>query len=339
MIELEALFNTAIDGLIICRFDGSLVRANPYFYRTLGYDEEHLVGTSLLEHVHPEDRESTIEKLSELSHGATIYDYMNRYITASGEVIYLMWNATSDLETTLIYASARNITNNVRYEAQLQAVAYMASHDFAEPIRSISQFSSLLLSKEGHKLSEKGRRWLQKNIGESTERLKILSDDLRDYLKSMRDDPVLEAIDLNEVAKAAIELLNGTVEEAQATIEYGDLGTVLGTRQLQQVLYNLLSNAIKYVDEGISPRIQLFCERTEDTCTLHVQDNGIGFDPKFSTTIFDLGRRLFASDSKYWGSGTGLALVKLHVDRMGGQVWATSTPGHGSCFSVRLRTA
>lgn len=339
MNEVEALFNTATDGLVITKFDGTLVRANPYFYKVLGYDEHELVGKNLMDHIHPDDRERSVLELAHLGQGGTAHDFLNRYRTSSGEDVYLMWNCTSDVETQLIYASARDITSKVRYEAQLKAVAYMASHDFAEPIRSITQFSSLLLAKEGDRLTEKGRRWLQKNVMESSERLRILSDDLRDYLKSMREEPKLEPIRLNDAVQAAIELLNGAVEERGATIDCAALGTVLGTKQLQQVVYNLLSNAIKYVADGVQPRVAITSECDGDACTLHVRDNGIGFDPKFSEAIFDLGRRLFASDSKYWGSGTGLAIVRLQVERMGGRVWATSTPGSGSCFSVRLRKA
>lgn len=339
MTEVEALFNTAIDGLLIVKFDGTLVRANPHFYKMLGYEEQDLVGKSMTDLIHPDDREMSIRNLAHLGNGGTVRDFTNRYLTSSGESLFLTWNATADVSTQLIYASTRDITSKVRYEAQLKSVAYMASHDFAEPIRSITQFSSLLLAKEGDRLSEKGRRWLQKNVMESSERLRVLSDDLRDYLKSMREDPKLEPIKLNEATQAAIELLNGKVEETGAVIQCAALGTVFGTKQLQQVLYNLLSNAIKYVADGVQPKVALTSECNEDTCTLHVRDNGIGFDPKYAESIFDLGRRLFASDSKYWGSGTGLALVRLHVERMGGHVWATSTPGHGSCFSVRLRRA
>jgi len=339
MSEVEALFKAAIEGLVITKMDGTLVRANPYFFRVLGYAEHELVGKNLVDHIHPDDRERTRAELAHLGQGGTAYDFMNRYINSSGDVVYLMWNATSDVDSQLVYASTRNITDKVRYEAQLKAVAYMASHDFAEPIRSIAQFSSLLLAKEGERLSEKGRRWLQKNIIDSSERLRTLSDDLRDYLKSMGEAPTLEPIKLNDAVQAAIELLNGKVEETGTTIDCAALGTVFGTKQLQQVVYNLLSNAIKYVADGVQPKVAITSECSEDTCTLHIRDNGIGFDPKFAESIFDLGRRLFASDSKYWGSGTGLAIVKLQVERMGGRVWATSTPGLGSCFSVRLRKA
>lgn len=337
--DVNALFNTAIDGLVICKFDGNLVRANPYFHKLLGYPERDLLGKSLVERIHPEDRETTIKELAHLGQGGTIHDYVNRYMTKNGEIVHLMWTAASDPKTKLIFASARNITEKVRHEEQLRAVAYMASHDFAEPVRAIAQFSSLLLDKEGDRLSEKGRRWLSSNILESSKRLRNLSDDLRDYLKSMREEPVLEPISLNDATKAAIELLNGAVEESGATIEYSGLPVVMATKQINQVIYNLLSNAIKYVAEGVHPSIHLTFEDVGDTVTVSVSDNGIGFDPKYAKSIFDLGRRLFSAESRYWGSGTGLAIVKLQVERMGGTVWATSTPGSGSVFSFRLRKA
>jgi PAS domain S-box-containing protein len=334
----EAFFDTALDGLLIVNLeDATLVRANPHFHKMTGYSENDLAGKSLLEHFHPEDAQVATEELEKLAKGKVVYEFTGRYITASKDILFMSWSATVDRQRQLIYAVARDITSKIRQEAQLKAVAYVASHDFSEPIRAITQFSSLLLEKEGHKLSERGHRWLQKNILESSNRLRTLSEDLRDYLKSMRAEPILEPIRLNEATQAAIELLNGTVEEKSATIDCASLGTVWATKQLQQVLYNLLSNAIKYTADGVKPSVHVTSECDKDTCTLHVRDNGIGFDPKYADSIFDLGRRLFASDSKYWGSGIGLAIVKLHVERMGGQVWASSTPGSGSCFSVRLR--
>lgn len=339
-MTIEALFQTAIDGLIITKHDSTLVRANPYFYRVLGYTETELVGTQILDLIHPEDQEPAKTGLARLTLSPeSVTNFPARCQTKSGASMHFLWNTVSDPQQGLVYATARDMTAKVRGEQQLRAVAYMASHDFSEPIRSISQFSSLLLVKEGDRLSERGQRWLKKNIMESSQRLQVLSDDIRDYLKSMREDPELEVIDLNEATLGAVSLMNGKVEETSATIEYTTLGKVWATRQIQQVIYNLLSNAIKYVPEGTAPKVTLTSVSAGDYQILHVQDNGIGFNQKMSEDIFKLGRRLFASSSKYWGSGVGLATVKLHVERMGGQVWATSTPGTGSRFSVKLRKA
>jgi signal transduction histidine kinase len=68
---------------------------------------------------------------------------------------------------------------------------------------------------------------------------------------------------------------------------------------------------------------------------LTVEDDGIGFDPGSADRIFEMFARLHPHD-RFAGSGVGLALVRDIVERHGGRVWATSTPGRGSRFSFSL---
>ena len=64
-----------------------------------------------------------------------------------------------------------------------------------------------------------------------------------------------------------------------------------------------------------------------------MQDNGIGFDPSQTDKIFGLFERLH-SPQDYEGTGVGLAIVKLVMDKHEGRVWAESAPGAGSTFSL-----
>ncbi len=74
----------------------------------------------------------------------------------------------------------------------------------------------------------------------------------------------------------------------------------------------------------------------ENTVTLWIKDNGIGFDMKYGDRIFEIFQRLHRLED-YPGTGIGLALVKTAMERMGGKVWAESEPGQGAIFYLTLK--
>jgi signal transduction histidine kinase len=74
---------------------------------------------------------------------------------------------------------------------------------------------------------------------------------------------------------------------------------------------------------------------TEKTVILAIKDNGIGFDMQFQDRIFEIFQRLQRAED-YPGTGVGLAIVRKAMQRMGGQVWATSAPSQGATFYLEL---
>ena len=68
---------------------------------------------------------------------------------------------------------------------------------------------------------------------------------------------------------------------------------------------------------------------------LWVRVNGIGFDPQFHERIFEIFQRLQRAED-YPGTGIGLAIARKAMQRMGGRIWAESTPGQGATFFLEL---
>jgi heavy metal sensor kinase len=107
--------------------------------------------------------------------------------------------------------------------------------------------------------------------------------------------------------------------------------------RLGRMMWNLVSNAIRYTPDG--GKITLSLYRQDGWAHLQVADTGIGIAPGDIPHLFDRFYRVDKARSRaIGGTGLGLAIVKSIVDMHGGEITVTSTPGHGSTFTVRLRT-
>ncbi len=171
-------------------------------------------------------------------------------------------------------------------------------------------------------------------ILEAATRLRLLTDGMRDYIKL--DGYGGKTVALAEAVEGAIGLLNGAVEEKGARISVERLPDIQVDSMLQQVFYNLFSNAIKYVAHDVSPDVRVKYEERTNHHTFIVSDNGVGFSQDDAERIFGLSTRLYPAGSPFWGSGIGLAVVREHVERLGGRVWAESSVGEGASFTVVL---
>lgn len=106
----------------------------------------------------------------------------------------------------------------------------------------------------------------------------------------------------------------------------------------QTIASNLLSNAIRYTREG--GQVSVLLDHIDDVCVLTVTDTGIGIHPEDLDRIFE---RFFRAEkdrsSETGGTGLGLSIVKHLTQALGGVVRASSQPGVGSSFEVRLPIA
>jgi len=132
----------------------------------------------------------------------------------------------------------------------------------------------------------------------------------------------------------AKENLRVLIEEREVKLTFDRLPCVKGNiSQLTQVFQNLFSNAIKF--NRNKPVIRVGCELKAGQWIFSIQDNGIGFDSALSSKIFEPFSRLHPAD-QFPGTGIGLATCKGIIERLGGKIWAESTPAVGSVFSISI---
>jgi len=220
---------------------------------------------------------------------------------------------------------------------ELESFASVASHDLQEPLRKIQSFGERLKAMTEGTLAPEARDYLER-MQSAAARMRRLIDDLLTFSRVSAQAKPFTTVNLSQVAQEVLGDLEVAIEQAAAAVTVGPLPTLKADpMQMRQLLQNLLSNALKFRQDGVAPR--LFVEATVDTaarqCEIRVRDNGIGFDEKYLDRLFNLFQRLHGQ-SKYAGTGIGLAICRKIVERHGGTLTARSAPGQGATFLITL---
>jgi PAS domain S-box-containing protein len=115
----EQFFNLSLDMLCISNIEGFFTTVNPAFTSALGYSEDELLSTPILDFVHPDDITKTVEEFTKLNLGQDSLSFENRYRHKDNSYLHFSWNSYRDNSSGLIYSVARDITQQIRTQKKL----------------------------------------------------------------------------------------------------------------------------------------------------------------------------------------------------------------------------
>jgi len=236
--------------------------------------------------------------------------------------------------TTMLTSLREHSMALMRKTKELEAFTYSIAHDLKGPLREIEGFSSLLEKQ----FVDSGDSQVTHHLGiirQSSLRLTHMIDALLKYSRLEQQDlprhsfNVRDMIDhlISERLTAAPHPTPIVTVDLPFTDLYGEPVSI------RQALANLLDNALKFSRQQPTPQIHISGSRRQTDRIISIHDNGIGFEAAHRDKIFGLFERLHSPD-EFEGTGVGLAIVKLVMDKHWGQVWAESTKGQGSTFSL-----
>jgi hypothetical protein len=240
----------------------------------------------------------------------------------------------------------QNISSLESANKDLEQFAFMASHDLQEPLRKILMFSDRLFQKYQGVLQDDVR--LINRIQKSAERMQALIIDILTFSKLSVDKTSFVKSDLNGIIQEIVTDIDDEIKEKKANITIDRLPSLhVNPRLMRLLFHNLLGNALKYSRKEVSPDIKIRVDMSHvingrdqkdlvnKYCRIFIEDNGIGFDQKYSEEVFGMFRRLH-HDAEFTGTGIGLALCKKIVEQHNGHISAQSQINKGSKFIVSL---
>ncbi|HKU45523.1 MAG TPA: PAS domain S-box protein [Burkholderiales bacterium] len=346
-------FELAASGM--CHvIDGRFVRVNKSLCGILGYSERELLGKSVKDVSHPEDRDVSDALRARIRRGEIeSARFEKRYIRGDNGAI--VW---ADVAVALVrdvfgvpqyeIAIFDDITDRKRAEAalneaheelkrsnaELEQFAYVASHDLQEPLRMVASYTQLLSRRYDAKLDNDAREFMAFIVDGAT-RMKQLIEDLLAYSRVGTKGADFRPVAAEGALRRALFNLRAATEEAGAVVTHDALPTVSADEvQLGQLFQNLIGNALKFRSASV-PRIHVGVAEKDSEWQFEVRDNGIGIEPQYYERIFMVFQRLH-NKGEYPGTGIGLAICKKVVERHGGRIWVESRPGEGSSFWFTL---
>ncbi len=230
-----------------------------------------------------------------------------------------------------LVAQSRELT---RSNQELAQFAYIASHDLQEPLRMIGSYLDLLKRRYDGQLDDEAQEFIAFAV-DGAARMKRLINDLLGYSRAGNNPLTLETLDARAVVDAVLRTLAGPIAELGAEVDVGELPQIKAdVGQVERLFVNLIENALKYRAEA-PPRIRISARPAGRMWEFAVADNGIGIDPRFKDKVFEIFKRLHARD-RFSGTGIGLSVCKMVVERHGGQIRVEPNPGGGSVFIFTL---
>jgi PAS domain S-box-containing protein len=343
-------------GVATVSAHGVVLYCNRSLSRMMGVPYGQAIGSILQEAVQPQDRRAVEALLAEpgrhplgaevtlLPRGQaplpvhfTVHAVPDDHDHDHDRVVGLVVTDLTDRRRheTIVAQRTRELEESNR---RMVAFSYSISHDLKAPLRAIRGYIDAMVEDCGERLHAEGLEYADR-IARAADRMDSLIADLLSYSRLGQVDLAHVPVTLVDVVESALSELEPLIIESGATIERDVPATLPRVRahsaSLCQAITNLVGNALKFVAPGETPRIRIWAAAREGRVRLAIEDQGIGIAPEHHDRIFGVFERLHTR-GPYAGSGVGLAMVKMAVERMGGSVGVESALGSGSRFWIEL---
>lgn len=348
--NFENFFDNSHDLFCVAGYDGYFKRINPAVSKLLEYSNEELFANPINHFVYKSDKEKTDTARKELKSRIPLFDFENRYLTKSGQIVWLLWTSIPIEEEQLIYAVAKNITHKKELEKErklhlkklteinneFKQLSYSTAHDLRSPVNNMLAIFDLI--ETGEIKNEETLEFI--NILKTT--ADTLKENLNEYIKLLnaqnQNETQLEKVDFHKTLDEVLRSINSLIQNSKTSIavDFSKVQKInFNKSYLKSIFLNLITNSIKYAKPDTLASISIRSEIINNTTQLIISDNGIGFDlDKVKDKVFGLHQKFSNHNDS---NGIGLYLVHNQISALGGQIKLDSKVNEGATFTITFK--
>ena len=353
---LAALVSSSDDAIVATSLDGVIASWNPGAMRLYGYTSDEAIGQPVTMLCPAERRGEIADILAKIRNGERISHYetarqrkdstifpvsvsvscINDEFGNTIGAASIARDITEQNQARKVEALARGSENVERSNKKLTDFTYLISHDLRSPLRALSYYSTLLTEEYADDPGGSGCAY--------AERIATVSDQMSTVVENMlrlsqfaRANMYLQTVDLSaEVDDIASDLQREEPDRDVQFIIQRQVQVQADPALIRTVLQYLVGNAWKFSSHRDTALIEFGTTSAAGApVCYYVRDDGAGFDPLYSSKLFQPLQRLH-STTEFPGAGIGLASVKQIVERHGGHVWAEGKVGAGATMFFTL---
>jgi PAS domain S-box-containing protein len=321
----EELITHTVDILTVLDREGVIQYKSPSMESVLGYGPGELQGEHVSKYIHPDDQQKALETLSELIEadgGYTTAGVELRFKHKDGSWVWVEARGSNQTASVLegYVISSRDISARKEYEQQLKRerdrldrFAGVISHDLRNPLTVIE--GGLELAQDDCESEHFDA------MERSLDRVNELIDDLLTLSRESETEPVLGAVNLQEISEKCWQNL----ETEEATLNTETEQTIVADEsQFKQVLENLFRNAIEHGGKDVRITVAALDNG------FYVEDDGRGISKDARDSLLE-----FGFTTKTDGTGFGLSIVNEIVENHDWTLNVAEGKGGGARFEFR----
>ena len=354
--EIHKRLTLSMDGGRVALWDiqGENIEFDENYTRLVGMEQRTFVRTDFLKYAYPDDV-SLLNSLYETLHQSTDM-HVRRVRFSFNEENYrwyeLRCRSLKDAKGRIMLAGVmQDIQLQVEREEQLIQAKQMAenaelkqsflnnmSHEIRTPLNAIVGFTNLLVGEGCDEIEPEEKKAMLEIINRNNELLLKLVNDVVEISRLDSGNLDLEIKEWNmttvvkEIYMAYQALIKPSLQFHLVLDESLSLPVSIDRMRFIQVISNFLNNADKFTRSG-SVTLGCSVDKERRKVSVYVQDTGKGIDEKELMMIFD---RFYKTDEFEQGSGLGLSICKVIIERLCGHIEVQSEVGKGSRFTVIL---